>query len=70
MGSIIDGSLVPAHEIEAAADALRILWNSEENQRAIKETGHGANWLLQARLALEAALAVRGRDVREHRTEQ
>lgn len=60
---IVDGSTVPAHEIEAAADALRILWESEENQRALRETGCGANWLWQARLALEAAQAVRGRSV-------
>lgn len=52
-------------ELDAAADALRILWNSEENQRSLRETGHGANWLLQARVALEAALSVRGRSVSE-----
>lgn len=67
--SVFD-SPVPSHEIEAAADALRILWNSEENQKAIKETGMGASWLFQAKLALEAALAVRGRDVQRHETEQ
>lgn len=68
---IVDGSPVPAAEIEASADALRILWESEENQRAIKETGAGANWLWQARVALEAALVVRGKAVRRtHGTEQ
>lgn len=67
---IVDESIVPGAEIEAAADALRILWNSDENQQAIKETGHGAGWLWQARLALEAALAVRGRSVLDHGTEQ
>lgn len=67
---IVDESVVPASEIEAAADALRILWESEENQRALKETGCGANWLWQARLALEAALAVRGRSVQAHGTAQ
>lgn len=61
--SVFDDTPVPAAEIEAAADALRILWNGEQNQAAIKETGHGASWLYQARLALEAALAVRGRQV-------
>lgn len=60
-----DDSPVPNHEIEAAADALRILWESEENQRSLKETGHGAGWLYQAQLALEAALKVRGRTVSE-----
>lgn len=67
---IVDGSDVPPEEIEAAADALRILWNSEENQKSLKETGFGANWLYQARVALEAALAVRGRGVQRHETEQ
>lgn len=67
---IVDGSQVPAAEIEAAADALRILWESEENQRALRETGGGANWLWQARLALEAALAVRGKAVGRHGTTQ
>ncbi|WP_291869677.1 hypothetical protein [Bradyrhizobium sp.] len=68
--NIVDGSQVPAAEIEAAADALRILWESDENKRALKETGAGANWLWQARLALEAALAVRGKAVQGHHTEQ
>lgn len=60
-----DDSVIPNQEIEAAADALRVLWNSERNQRAIKETGHGAAWTLQAQVALEAALSVRGRVVSE-----
>lgn len=67
---IVDKSMVPAAEIEAAADALRTLWESAENQRALKETGHGANWLLQARLALEPALSVCGRSVQTHGTAQ
>jgi hypothetical protein len=66
----VDGGLVPSAEIEAAANALRFLWVSEENRRSLMETGRGANYLWQARLALEAALAVRGRDVRQHETEQ
>jgi hypothetical protein len=67
---IVDGSPVAASEIEAAADALRILWQGEENQRSLRETGFGANYLLQARVALEAALLVRGREVTEHETPQ
>lgn len=63
--SVFDESSVPRNEIEAAADALRILWNSEENQTAIKESGHGASWFLMAKVALEAALAVRDRIVSE-----
>ena len=65
-----DDSQVPNDEIEAAADALRILWNSDRNQQSLKETGHGAGWLYQAQVALEAALAVRGRGVHRHDTEQ
>lgn len=65
-----DNSPVPSAEIEAAADALRILWNSERNQQSIRETGHGAGWLLQAQVALEAALSVRGRIVTEAPREQ
>jgi len=68
--SITEGSPVAPEEIEAAADALRILWEGEENQKALKATGSGANYLWQARVALEAALAVRGRVVRQHGTEQ
>ena len=68
--SIFDSATVPAEEIEAAGDALRILWQSDENQAALKETGHGANYFWQARLALEAAAAVRGRHVVKHETEQ
>lgn len=67
---IVDESVVPAQEIEAAADALRILWESEENQRSLRETGYGAGWLWQARLALEAAQLVRGRSVKGHDTPQ
>lgn len=60
-----DGSPVPNPEIEAASDALRALWQGEENQRHLKETGCGASFLLQAQVALEAALRVRGRHVSE-----
>jgi len=65
-----DDSPVPNAEIEAAADALRILWNSERNQQSLKETGHGAGWLYQAQVALEAALKVRGRIVTESPRDQ
>jgi hypothetical protein len=68
--SIFESETVPADEIEAAGDALRILWQSNENQAALKATGHGANWFWQARLALEAAAAVRGRQLVRHGTEQ
>lgn len=68
--SIFDSATVSAQEIEAAGDALRILWQSDENQAALKESGHGANYFWQARLALEAAAAVRGRHVVKHETEQ
>lgn len=60
-----DDSPVSNAEIEAAADALRILWNSDRNQKSLEETGHGAGWLYQAQIALEAALRVRGRQVSE-----
>lgn len=67
---IFESATVSAEEIEAAGDALRILWNSDENQASLKETGHGANWFWQARMALEAAAAVRGRHVVRHETAQ
>lgn len=54
---------IPYDEVEAAADALRILWNSDKNQAALQETGHGASWALMARTALAAAKTVRGRCV-------
>ena len=60
-----DNSPVSNAEIEAAADALRILWNSDRNKKSLEETGHGAGWLYQAQVALEAALHVRGRQVTE-----
>lgn len=66
MTSIFDGSPVSKNEIEAAADALRILWESAENQQALRERGAGASWLHQAKIALEAALAVRERPVVPH----
>lgn len=59
---------IPHAEIEAAADALRILWNSEKNQNSLRETGFGASYAYQARVALEAALAVRNRIVSESPT--
>lgn len=65
-----DDSPIPNAEIEAAADALRILWNSERNQQAWKDTGHGAGYLLQAQVALEAALMVRGRHVSDPTSNQ
>jgi len=70
MYNIFESALATPEEIEAAGDALRILWNSDENQAALKETGAGANWFYQARLALEAAAAVRGRIVIKHETAQ
>lgn len=54
---------VPDAEVEAAADALRILWNSEENKRNLEETGFGASYAYQAKVAIEAALMVRNRIV-------
>ena len=60
-----DSSPVPNAEIEAAADALRTLWESEENQKYLRETGFGASYLYPAQVALEAALKVRGRTVSE-----
>jgi hypothetical protein len=60
-----DDSPVSNAEIEAAADALRILWNSDRNKKSLEDTGYGAGWLYQAQVALEAALRVRGRQVSE-----
>jgi len=51
--------------LTAAADALRTLWESEENQKYLRETGFGASYLYPAQVALEAALKVRGRTVSE-----
>lgn len=69
--NIFEGSTVSAIEIEAAGDALRALWGSDENQAALKETGHGSNFFWQARIALEAAALVRGKNVApRHGTEQ
>lgn len=63
--SVFEGTDVPEAEIIAAADALRIMWESEENQISLRETGYGAGWLFQARAALDAALSVRGRAIVE-----
>ena len=41
MMGIVEESSVPAAEIEAAADALKVLWESEENQRSFEKTGLG-----------------------------
>lgn len=68
--NVFESDAASASEIEAAGDALRILWNSDENQAALKETGGGASWFYQARIALEAAAAVRGRHVIRHETAQ
>lgn len=65
MTTFYDDSPVANAEIEAAADALRILWQSPRNQQSLRETGFGANWLYQAQVALEAAQRVRGRQVSE-----
>jgi len=51
--------------LTAAADALRTLWESKENQKYLRETGFGASYLYPAQVALEAALKVRGRTVSE-----
>lgn len=52
---------IPDLEVEIAADALRVLWESDRNRQAIRETGHGASYLYMAIVALEAAAKVRGR---------
>lgn len=52
---------LPEAEIVAAADAMRILWESERCKQAIKETGHGASWRFLAQVALTAASMVRGK---------
>lgn len=56
-----ESDIVPFGEIEAAADAIRILWESDECQEAIKATGRGPGYLFVAKVALEAAAKVRGR---------
>jgi inosine/xanthosine triphosphate pyrophosphatase family protein len=48
-------------EVEIAADAIRELWQSDRNQQAIRETGHGASFLAMAIVALEAAAKARGK---------
>ena len=59
--SLLDQTDVPDLEVEIAADALQALWQSERNQQALRETGHGASFLYMAIVALEAAAKVRGR---------
>ena len=60
-GSLLDQTEIPELEVKIAADALRALWQSERNQQAIRETGHGASFLYMAIVALEAAARVRGK---------
>jgi hypothetical protein len=59
--SLFDQTDIPALEAEIAADAIRDLWQSDRNQQAIRETGHGASFLAMAIVALEAAARVRGK---------
>jgi hypothetical protein len=59
MKAVWQSDLVPDAEIEAAADAVRILWESNPNP----ETGFGPSYLVLAKEALEAALKVRGKNV-------
>jgi len=59
--TLLDQTDIPDLEVQIAADALMALWHSEENQRALRETGHGASFLYMAIVALEAAAKVRGR---------
>jgi hypothetical protein len=59
--SLLDQTDIPNLEVEIAADALRDLWQSDQNQQAIRETGHGASFLYMAIVALEAAAKVRGK---------
>jgi hypothetical protein len=60
-GSLLDQTDIPDLEVEIAADAIRELWQSDRNQQAIRETGHGASFLAMAIVALEAAAKVRGK---------
>lgn len=53
-------SAIPAEEIEAAADAMRSLADSQ----AANERG-GVSWFYLAQVALEASARVRGRLVHE-----
>jgi hypothetical protein len=59
--SLLDQTDIPDLEVEIAADAIRDLWQSDRNQQAIRETGHGASFLAMAIVALEAAAKVRGK---------
>jgi hypothetical protein len=59
--TLLEQTHIPELEAEIAADALRALWQSDRNQQAIRETGHGASFLYMAIVALEAAAKVRGK---------
>jgi hypothetical protein len=59
--SLFEQTDIPNLEVEIAADAIRELWQSDRNQQAIRETGHGASFLWMAIVALEAAAKVRGK---------
>ena len=59
--SLFEQTDIPNLEVEIAADAIRELWQSDRNQQAIRETGHGASFLAMAIIALEAAAKVRGK---------
>jgi hypothetical protein len=59
--SLFEQTDIPNLEVEIAADAIRELWQSDRNQRALRETGHGASFLWMAIVALEAAAKVRGK---------
>ena len=59
--SLFEQMDIPNLEVEIAADAIRELWQSDRNQQAIRETGHGASFLWMAIVALEAAAKVRGK---------
>jgi hypothetical protein len=59
--SLFEQTDIPDLEVEIAADAIRELWQSDRNQLAIRETGHGASFLALAIAALEAAARVRGK---------
>jgi hypothetical protein len=56
--SLFEQTDIPNLEVEIAADAIRELWQSDRNQQAIRETGHGASLAI---VAIEAAAKVRGK---------
>jgi hypothetical protein len=59
--SLFDQTDIPDIEVEIAADAIHALWQSDRNQQAIRESGHGASFLAMAIVVLEAAAKVRGK---------